>query len=310
VTRERVVVSRALGLGDLCTAVPALRGLRRAFPHHELVLAAPGWQDPIARQAGVDRVVDTSGLVPHDRGLAGADVAVNLHGKGPESTRHLLDLDPAHLIAVRHECIEATWDGPSWGWLAGRHEVERWCALLAHHGIDADPTDLHVDRPVDARFAGAVVVHPGAASPGRRWPAERFGAIVRHLAGRGERVVLTGSTDEVALCRSVLRHAARPGHQVNATSLAGTTDLNELWALVAGARMVVANDTGVAHLATACRTPSVVLFGPTSPHQWGPPRAGPHRALWKGHTGDPHATELDAGLAAITVDDVLDAIDR
>jgi ADP-heptose:LPS heptosyltransferase len=74
--------------------------------------------------------------------------------------------------------------------------------------------------------------------------------------------------------------------------LAGRTDLLGLSALVASARLLVGPDTGVAHLATAFGTPSVVLFGPTSPALWGPPADRPqHRALWAGRTGDNFAAE-------------------
>jgi ADP-heptose:LPS heptosyltransferase len=84
----------------------------------------------------------------------------------------------------------------------------------------------------------------------------------------------------------------------------------ELAALVADARLVVSGDTGIAHLATAFVTPSVVLFGPTPPFTWGPPGSGPHVALWAGRLGDPHGQTIDPGLLAITVDDVLAAVDQ
>ena len=65
----------------------------------------------------------------------------------------------------------------------------------------------------------------------------------------------------------------------------------------------------MAHLATAYGIPSVVLFGPTPPSEWGPPPDRPrHRVLWSGTRGDPHAAAPDAGLLAITVQDVLDAL--
>jgi len=80
--------------------------------------------------------------------------------------------------------------------------------------------------------------------------------------------------------------------------------------LVAAADRVVCCDTGVAHLATALGTPSVVLFGPTSPALWGPPADRPwHRALWAGGSGDPHGQLPDPGLLAIAADQVLEALD-
>jgi ADP-heptose:LPS heptosyltransferase len=93
--------------------------------------------------------------------------------------------------------------------------------------------------------------------------------------------------------------------------LAGRTTSLELAAVIAAARVVVCGDTGVAHLATAYRRPSVVLFGPVSPALWGPPQRPQHVVLWHGDgTGDPWGTTLDPALARVTVDEVTTALDR
>jgi ADP-heptose:LPS heptosyltransferase len=91
--------------------------------------------------------------------------------------------------------------------------------------------------------------------------------------------------------------------------LAGATDLRLLAAIVASAERVLSADTGIAHLATAFRTPSVTLFGPTPPALWGPPPQRPqHVALWAGRRGDPHGTEPDPGLLEIEPATVLAAL--
>ncbi|WP_158843614.1 glycosyltransferase family 9 protein [Saccharothrix deserti] len=273
----RVLVLRALGLGDLLTAVPALRGLRRALPDAEITLAAPGWlADAVDRIDAVDRLLPTEGLVPID--YDSPDLAVNLHGRGQRSTELLRATRPARLIT----------HGPHVPWPARQHEVLRWCRLLAQFGIACDPADLRL--PPLPR-TGAIVVHPGASHAARRWPAARFAAVVRAL---GPSVVVTGSPTEAPLVRAVAQGRTRMG------DLAGLMDL------VAGARLVVCGDTGVAHVATAYGTPSVVLFGPVSPAEWGP-RSGPHRVLWRGTTGDTFADRPDPGLLGITVDEVLEA---
>ena len=154
-------------------------------------------------------------------------------------------------------------------------------------------------------------MHPGAAFPGRRWPPERFAAVARHLAAAGHDVRITGGPAEVELAAAVARLAGLDDDAV----LAGRTSSLELAAVVAAARVVVCGDTGVAHLATAYRRPSVVLFGPVSPALWGPP-PGPggralHVVIWHGDgTGDPWGTELDPALAQVTVDEVVTALGR
>jgi uncharacterized protein YjbJ (UPF0337 family) len=117
--------------------------------------------------------------------------------------------------------------------------------------------------------------------------------------------VVTGSAEERPLAEAVA--GGEPGIDV----LAGRTTLLELAALVADAGRVLCGDTGVAHLATAFRTPSVLLFGPTPPEEWGPPRdRAQHVVLHRGGRGDPHGDAPDPRLLAITVEDVLAVTSR
>lgn len=306
--RPRITVLRALGLGDLLTAVPALRGLRRAFPGHAIELAAPRALGPLVELTGaVDETVDCAPLAPLPIRLHRADLAVNLHGSGPQSHALLRASRPARTIAF----ADGPWArGPAWR--RDEHETVRWCRMLAAHGIAADPRDLRIDPPkVDRRPApvGTVVIHPGAAAPARRWPVERFGVVARSLTAAGKHVVVSGSADETERAQAVVAAAGLPAER----SIAGRTDLLTLTATVADAACLVAGDTGVAHLATALGTPSVLLFGPTSPAHWGPllgqSRSGPrHVVLWAGDHGDPHAETPDPGLLRITPEQVLHAV--
>jgi ADP-heptose:LPS heptosyltransferase len=299
--RPRAVALRAIGLGDLLAGVPALRALRRALPDHELVLAAPSALRPLVDLAGaVDRLLPTAELAAVPWGGPPPAVAVDLHGNGPASMRLLEALHPGRLVAFADPA------GPQWR--ADEHERARWCRLVSEtFGVPADPGDLLLARPPSApAVEGAVVVHAGAASASRRWPAERFGEVARWAAERGERVVLTGSAAEADAAHAVAQAAGLPTDAV----LAGRTDLRELAALVASARLVVAGDTGVAHVASAYRTPSVLLFGPVPPAQWGPPADGPHTVLWHGtHRGDPHGAEVDPALLRIGVGEVVAAME-
>jgi ADP-heptose:LPS heptosyltransferase len=300
--RPLLIAYRALGLGDFLTGLPALRGLARAFPRHRRVLAAPLALAPLAALTdAVELVTGTRALEPLPRELHDADLAVNLHGRGPESHRVLLEARPCRLIAFASR--ETGVDGPAWR--AREHEVARWCRLLQSAGIPADPDDLALPPPaVSAPPAavGATLLHPGAASAARRWPIERWVSVAAAERAAGRRVVVTGNAEERRGAAAVAAGAALPATVL----LAGETTLIELAAAVAAAARVVCGDTGVAHLATALGTPSLLLFGPTAPTEWGPPlRRRAHRVLWAGRRGDPHAKEPDPGLLAITTERVL-----
>jgi ADP-heptose:LPS heptosyltransferase len=293
-----LIVLRGLGLGDLLTAVPALRALRRRHPEHRLLLAAPAWLGGLLPLIGaVDELLDVSGTGPIP--LQRPDIAVNLHGKGPQSTTALLRTRPGRLLAHAHPDLPQI-KGPPWR--PKVHEVARWCGMLDWFGIAADPADLALIPPPSAA-AGHVIVHPGAAFPARRWPPQRFAQVAAALHRSGLRVLITGNPAERSLAQTVASLSGLPDRRM----LAGQTSTAELAGLVAAARLVICGDTGVAHLATAFGTPSVVLFGPMSPAIWGPPPGRCHQALWSGRSGDPHNDVPDTGLLEIGVQQVLKA---
>lgn len=301
-----VLVLRALGLGDLLAGVPALRALAAALPGRSLLVLAPAVLAPLVRLAGLRATVhDVDGVrrLPDELdGVPHSDLAVNLHGRGPQSHR-LLQRVADRQVAFGNAAADV--DGPVWD--PDEHERERWCRLVSTClEIDADPDDLLLDRPAVAPpVPGAFVVHPGAATGARRWPAERWAAVVAAAADAGHDVVVTGTASERVLAEQVAGDRARV--------LAGKTDLVQLAALVADAVQVVCGDTGIGHLAAAYGVPSVHLFGPTAPRSWGPPVQGPHRVLWRPEPTDPPADPLrdalDPALDRITVTDVLDALD-
>lgn len=312
--RPRALVLRAIGLGDLLAGVPALRALRRALPGHELVLAAPAALGPLVELVdAVDTHLPTGELQPVPWTGPPPDVAVDLHGNGPASKVLLEVLHPGRLVAFAGPGGDGT-PVPGPEWRADEHERERWCRLVVE-GLRpedrpadaADPDDVRLDVPArEPVVHGACVLHVGAASRSRRWPPERFAEVARWTHERGERVVLTGSAAEAPEAAAVAAAAGLPQGAV----LAGRTDLADLAALVAAARLVVSGDTGTAHLASAYGVPSVVLFGPVSPAAWGPPAGGPHTVLWHGTgDGDPHGDEVDPALLRVDVGEVLAAAD-
>lgn len=297
-----ILVLRALGLGDLLTGFPALRALRKAHPGARIVLATPEYLGPVAGLSGaVDAIEPTAGLGALGPRRRPPDLAVNLHGCGPQSIADLLAAQPRSVLTYRHPDFP---DLPGPPWRTDLHEIQRWCALLEWSGIPRDPNDLGIERP--AGFpdrSGVVVIHPGASAAARRWPEPRFAEVAAALHREGNPVVITGSADERELAGAIAERAGLPPDAV----LAGELGLLDLVALIADSRLVICGDTGVGHIASATGTPSVLLFGPTAPQHWGPPGTGRHIVLWAGDRGDPHAEVPHSGLLLITVQRVLDA---
>nr|WP_138444094.1 glycosyltransferase family 9 protein [Sinomonas susongensis] len=302
--RPVLLVLRALKLGDLLVSVPGLRGLRAGFPDHELVLAAPKWLEPVVPLVGgINRHLPTPGLDDPIPYAGRVDVAVNFHGKGIESRTRLEELLPEHRIGHR----APGWAGPEWD--DTLHERERWVRLLSWHGLPGSADDYRLLPPeAPAPADGATLIHVGAAHGSRRWPVERFAGVARELHYRGHDVLVTGGEEDRTRAAAVAHGAGLPETAV----VAGRWDLPSFFAAVAAARLVVTADTSAGHIATAYGTPSVIIFGPATPEQWGPPEDGPHVVLTDPAVrhGDPFADLPDPAMLAVWPGHVLDAVAR
>jgi heptosyltransferase-2 len=109
-----------------------------------------------------------------------------------------------------------------------------------------------------------VALCPGAVGPGKRWPISHFAELARRLAAEGAAVWVLGGPNESALAQEIVAAAASC-----ARDLTGPGLRDSILALKA-ANAAVANDSGLMHVAAALGTPTVALFGPTSPRLWGP----------------------------------------
>jgi ADP-heptose:LPS heptosyltransferase len=332
--QQQLLVIRDSALGDLVTALPALRALRRAFPDHELLMTCPNALQPLAEWLGVadvllgedpavqevdaaahpvaDDLILTRGLW---RGLQPSVVAVLRVPEDPGLAKELLAAKPRLYIGYAVPDVDETRMLPEFTF--DEHILRRWSRLLEHFGIIANSGDFYLDEFLRERkrdncgmpptVEGATVVHVGAASPARHWPSRRWADIALRLHQRGHQVIFTGSPAEAGMARLVAARAGLPADRV----LAGRTDIMTLAAHVARSRLVLSTDTGPAHLAAAFRVPSVTLFGPVPPYWWGPPPdADCNLCLWHGRYGDPYGSAPDPGLLDISAAEVLDAIDR
>lgn len=303
-TIRRVAVLRALQLGDLLCAVPALRALRAALPEAEIVLVGLPWARTFVTR--FDAYLDGFREFPGFPGLPERapvveripaflselqaerfDLAVQLHGSGP-FVNPLVALFGARRSAGFYlpgdYCPDPELFLP---WPSEGLEIRRLLRLVEFLGAptqgealefplrEADFAALHALEGTSALVPGEYVcVHPGASCAERRWPAERFAAVARGLADRGLRIVLTGTAAEQALGHTIARELGP-----RCLDLVGRTDLGALGALLDGARLLVCNDTGVSHVAAALRVPSVVISTGDNPARWAPIDGARHRVL-------------------------------
>jgi ADP-heptose:LPS heptosyltransferase len=169
----------------------------------------------------------------------------------------------------------------------GIHEIRRHLRLIEFLGMSTHGEDLEfpiteADRASLARLDETrtlkprryVCVHPGGRGRDRRWPPDRFARIADAVAAKGFRIVITGTPEERGLADTMLGSL-----QASAIDLVGRTDLGAVGALLAGTRLLIANDTGVSHIAAALRVPSVIVTTGSDPVRWGPLNRRRHRVL-------------------------------
>jgi ADP-heptose:LPS heptosyltransferase len=344
---RRVLVVRLDGAGDVLLAGPAIRAVASAPDTEVTLLCGPAGADagrilpgvarvlvwaspwivnpapPISRVA-LDRLVDE--LAAHE--FAEAVLFTSFH-QSPLPTALLLRLAgvrrivgastdyPGALLDVRLRPGE----GPGDDLPEDLPEPERALAIATAAGYRLPPGDrggLAVDDPPDVTdllspLSGApyVVLHPGAAVPARRWPAEHHRRLAGLLAAEGCAVVVTGGPDERELTAEVARGAGD-----SALDLGGRTALPQLAGVLAGAEAVVVGNTGAAHLAAAVRTPVVSLFAPVVPAvRWRPYRVphlllGDQAALCRGTRARECPVPGHPCLSRVGADAVLDAVHR
>lgn len=167
----------------------------------------------------------------------------------------------------------------SQGDLGAVHVVQEKALLLAPwqaHDAPAPQLVGPASAPLPATLQGQlapgyVVVHTPSMWPYKQWPLPHFRRLIELLAHAGRQVVLTGGPgagDRAAV--TAMAGAAPPSLLLDA----GLLNFNQLAALLRGAALYIGPDTSVSHLAAACGTPVLAIFGPTNPRRWAPWPAG------------------------------------
>ncbi|MFH1477819.1 MAG: lipopolysaccharide heptosyltransferase II [Verrucomicrobiota bacterium] len=279
-------------LGDSIMTMPAIQAWRRAYPAARLVmLVKPKLKSIWTLQTAVDEVwalppggraltamvrtaraqkFETAFILPHSFRSALVPFLARVPRRigPPGHGRDWMLTDVAHPrpgAEHKHQCFEyAGLLGVKGGNEAPRLRLTPELTAQAKVLLGASGTNR---QSLDRQSPVWIAMMPGAAyGPAKRWPAERFAAAGRLLKDRLQcNIVSLGSAEEHALCAIVAREAG-PG----SLNLAGKTTLPELAAVLEQCRLVLTNDSGGMHLATAMGVPVVAVFGITDPVRTGP----------------------------------------
>ncbi|MDJ1496014.1 glycosyltransferase family 9 protein [Cytophagaceae bacterium DM2B3-1] len=290
---QKIIIFRALQLGDLLCSIPAIRALRQAYPQASVTLAGLPWAKAfVERFSGYfDAFIPFPGYpgLPEQAVQPAAftsflaevqaekfDLALQMQGNGT-LINPMIELFGARYTAgfcVSHDYCpnkELFLEYPNHG-----HEIERHIRLMNHLGIEEQGLQLEfplsgkdyeefaeLNLPVDPMHY--VCIHPGSRGSWRQWPPKYFAELADYCKKQGFEVVITGTKEELPIVEEVMSHM-----QTQAINVAGKTSLGSIGVLIKYAFALISNCTGVSHIASAFHTKSVVISMDGEPERWGP----------------------------------------
>jgi predicted lipopolysaccharide heptosyltransferase III len=277
-------------IGDLILTTPAIAAVREKFPDAQLTLVISSESKALA-----PALSNVNRLLVMPRGFGGIKTAVAIAiGKFDycvDFTRNdrsslLVLLSRARKrivsfrIKVRSKFRTRFYNEFVSHRMRDMHTIDYHLGLLEPLGISNASRAVILNLPESARenadeLLGAnnvrrrfIVFHPGSARAEKFWNAQRWAEVINHAANKHDvDLVITGGLSSLEQThiddiKSKVRH--------NVVDLSGKTNLLTLAAVIANSRLLITVDSATVHLASAAKTPQVILFGPTNPFHWRP----------------------------------------
>jgi len=299
---KKIAVFRALQLGDILCAIPALRALHHAYPEAEIALFGLPWAKSL-----VDRFPHYIHSFKHFPGYPGLpeqkvdakafskflwkvqneeyDLVLQMQGNG-SIVNPMVELFGGKYIAGF--CLEDDYCPDKNLFLTyptGIHEIKRHLALIDHLSIESQGTQLEfplykkdyedfeaLNFPIQPRKY--VCVHPGSRGPWRQWPPKYFADLANYCSQQNLKVVLTGTKDELHIIEEVNKYLNK-----EPVIAAGKTNIGSVGVLIKNASLLISNCTGVSHMAAAFQTPGIVISMDGEPERWAPLNKQLHRTI-------------------------------
>lgn len=337
---KRVLVIRLRSIGDTVLCTPSLIALRRFLPDAQIDILLEGWVAPLLE--GFDTVdnILSAGTEMGSRLQTAReirrnkyDVVFNQHG-GTTATFFARASGARHLVGFagyqysflyNHRVPPAS---EFWG-QEKVHSAEQQLALAGSVGVPVEDRpkgrlavtpealrsvreklDAEMGRRGDAGRRDFALIHPAAAFDTKQWAAENFARTVEYLAEKGMGAVAVAAKGERGVLDALVSYSNVP------VTIFDDLTLPEITALASQARVFVGNDSGIAHIAAAVGTPTVVIFGSSNIAHWRPWTDAPNEIVYEplpcqpcaGYTcevfGEPKC------ILSVRPEQVFEAIDR
>lgn len=298
---EKILVYSPNWIGDAVMSLPALKGIRRAFPRSEIHVLAVPWVCEIYSLSGIP-----DGIIPYDRN--------NKHA-GLKGLLYISRLVKEHLFSVAF-IFPNSWRSAVIPWLAripvrvGLSRRYREIFFLTHsreperdfkqkHQVYYYLSIVSILNPETRKYRGELVKTPFldstsgdfpdiaslaikygldprklwfALAPGasygdaKLWWPDRFSAVATRIAAEfGAQVIILGSSSDSGTASRIALNA-----KADVIDLTGKTTLLEAMGFLRHSRVLLTNDSGLMHVAAALGVPLVAIFGSTDPVRTGP----------------------------------------
>ena len=305
---KKIAVFRALQLGDMLCAIPAIKALRHAYPSATITLLGLPWAKSL-----VERFHDYFNKFIHFPGYPGLpeqsfdeeklevflkqvrrekfDLLLQMQGNGSIVNSLVFQMGAQHVAGFYNE--ESHVNSPLFmEYPSDVPEVKRHLLLMKHLGIPSQgehlefPLTKQDQKDFDSLLLPVypknyICFHPGSRGIWRQWPPKYFAQIADYCIEKGFTAVITGTKEETEITSEVIKCMHH-----NAIDLTGKTSLGAIAILIKNSFALVSNCTGVSHIADAFDTPSVVISLDGEPLRWAPLNRKLHRVIdW---TKNPH----------------------
>ncbi|MFH1641253.1 MAG: lipopolysaccharide heptosyltransferase II [Candidatus Omnitrophota bacterium] len=335
---KRILIVRTDRIGDVLLSTPVIKALRDSYPDVFIsMMVSPYTKDITEGNPYLDEVIIYDKKMRHRGWFSSFKFALALKKKKFDLAVILHPTNRVHIVTFFAGIPKRIGYDRKFSFLltdrikhdkqfGEKHELEYCLDLVRVLGIETKDKNLFIPiNPTSEKWVEELLgkegvetkdillaIHSGASCPSKIWPNERFSEVADRLSDKyGFKVLLIAGPKDIAITEKVLKAMHSP-----AINLAGKVSVSQLASVLKRTRLLISNDSGPVHIASAVGTPVISIFGRNqkglSPKRWGP--VGPKDRVLHKEVGCIKCIAHDctkgfACLKAITVSDVIDAAD-